>query len=171
MLTRLGRPRLALTLTAALSLAAPSIGRAQAAPADPMSGVWTLNRARSAGAEGSQTITVTVRGDEETYLSEWTQPNGQKVISSHVVRYDGAPVTSHSFVVTPAGEVAASTSEVAMRQLDATHREVTFRRGGQVLRVLRRSLSPDGRQLITDTTVYAPDGRARSTAHLVFDRK
>lgn len=153
------------------AMTAAAAGTVSAAPLDPMAGVWVLNVAASRGAVGTQTLTISVRGQEETYLSEWLRPDGLRIVTGHVVTYDGAPATSHSFSVGPDGEVTAITTRVSMHRLAGQVSEVTFWRGDQVARTLLRQSAEDGRVLVTTMFDGAAGKDATPTARLVFDRR
>jgi len=139
-----------------------------AAEADPFNGVWSYDVAQSTGSPGKQTLTITVRGEEETYISEWSNDTGRRFLLAFVVRYDGVPVPTTRFIVTPEGTVSALKMEVAARRTGATSRVLEHRVDGRVVRRLERSVGADGRSIISALTDYDSSGKPIAASNLVF---
>jgi hypothetical protein len=139
--------------------------------ADPFNGVWVLDPARSPGSRGTQQLTITVRGDAETYFTEWALPTGQRNITGYEAVYDDAPHPAHTFTILPGGEVRAGEMQVRVRRIDARHRETRHVRDGKVVRLLRREMAEDGKTLVSEMFDADAAGTLTPTARLVFDRR
>ncbi|WP_395673070.1 hypothetical protein [Phenylobacterium sp.] len=159
--------KIRLGLCAALALAAAAPARA--ADRDPFTGVWTYDPAQStASSDYTQRLTITVRGDEETYFSEVAGKTGSRSLLSLRVRYDGAPVATHTFNIAPDGTITAVPMEVVARSVDTTHRIVEHRVNGRVVRVLKRAPMDGGRALVSELTDFDAEGRQTRSSRLVF---
>jgi hypothetical protein len=154
-----------LALAAALTLCGAP---ASLAAEDPFSGVWTYDPAQSRGGPGAQVLTITVRGDQETYLSDWTDGKGRRSLLAFVVRYDGVPTPTTTYNIAPDGTITAVPMEVAARKIDATNRVVEHRVDGRVVRVLRRSPAPGGGAIVSELADFDDQGRQTRTSRLVF---
>jgi phage-related protein len=154
--------RAGLVLAAALLL--PAASQAQG---DPFNGVWALDAAQSGGGNVRQQLTITVRGEEETYVSDWSG-QGQRSLLGFVVRYDGVPVATTSFSLSPDGTVKAQPMQVVARRTGATRRLIEHLVGGRVVRRLERSLTGDGQSIVSALTDFDADGQQTRTARLVF---
>lgn len=156
--------RLCCLSVAALLLSAP----AAAAEIDPFTGVWTYDPAQSRGGPGEQVLTITVRGQEETYLSDWSNRQGRRSILAFVVRYDGVPVPATTYNIAPDGTITARPMEVAAKVVDSNHRVIEHRVDGRVVRRLDRSRTADGRVMVSEMTDFNAEGQETNTARLVF---
>lgn len=155
------------TIAAAFALGALA-GAAWAA--DPFDGTWELDRGKAAPGSGTQTLDITVRGDQETYLTEFTNGRGQRTITAYVVPYTGKRVPSHNYTMTANGEISYRQGEVSA-VLEGPVRIVTHFRDGRTYRILRRTAAADGGSLKSEMTDLDAEGKVINTATLVFVRK
>ncbi len=152
-----------IVLAAVLFLAGP----VSAADQDPFNGVWANTAYQSSGGKQGQRLTITVRGEEETYLSELFSAQGQRSVLTFVVRYDNMPVPGHSFIVAPDGSISQRVMSVRGRRVDAAHRVIEHMVDGKVVRRLTRSRAGD--TLVSELEDFDAQGKVTNTSHLVFN--
>jgi hypothetical protein len=154
-----------------MSILSAMLAAAALAGADPFSGHWVLDPAKSPGARGRQELNITVRGEEETYFTEWTLPDGQRNITGYVAPYDDAPHPAYAFTILPSGETRVGEMQVRIRRVDARRRETRHIRDGKVVRLLRREMAEDGRAFVSEMLDADAAGNLTPTARLVFERR
>lgn len=160
---------LAVTLAFALALMLMTALRA-ATPADPYTGIWTLNPARSGGEARSQVLTISVAGNEETYRSELVQRDGTRQVTNYRAAYDGKEHPSQTTLTDAAGKTSLRDDTVILRKVDALTRERHWKRDGRVIRILRRRVSADGSTLTSQVIDVDEHGREHAAGTLVFER-
>ncbi|WP_395671177.1 hypothetical protein [Phenylobacterium sp.] len=149
----------------AVALAA---GPALAADRDPFNGVWTYDAAQSTGGAYKQVLTITVRGDEETYLSDYTLRDGTRNVMGFVARYDGVPVRTTGYRIAPDGTITARPMEVVLRRLDGTRRVLEHKVDGRIVRRLERDSIQGGRAIVSELTDFDAQGQKTNSSRLVF---
>lgn len=160
-------PRLGI-LAAILALSAAS---SAFAAADPFTGVWVLNPAKSSGATGQQVLTIQVDGETETYRSDLTNAEGVRQVTNYTARYDGREYPSRTVLTGgPQGEVVRP-GGVILHKTDRLTRERHWRENGRLIRVLYRRVSEDGKTMRSQLVDRAADGTEKRGAELVFDRQ
>jgi hypothetical protein len=153
-------------------IAAAAIGCASAAAADPFDGVWVWQPPPGAAPSGnSQVLTITVRGEEEAYLSEQSMANGSRILLPFVVRYDGKPVSTYVYTISKDGVITTRATDVVSRRLQGQDRVVEHWVAGKKVRELRRSAASDGKSIVSEMTDYDAEGKVTRTARLLFARR
>jgi hypothetical protein len=146
--------RLALTLLIAASTALA---------ADPFLGTWKLNLAKSRflSDESMQELTITwaAQGDKLRVSGAGTSADGRPIRYSYDPIYDGKDYP-------PAG--VWNWDAVSNNQVDENTREDRYKKNGKMIRVERRTVSPDGKTLTYAIEADTAKGRAKGL--LVFDR-
>jgi hypothetical protein len=139
---------------------------------DPYTGTWILDAARSGGESRSQTLTIEVRGDEESYRSELVWPDGRRQVTTYVAKYDGREYPSET-VLEGGGqkEPVKRDDTVILRKVDGPGRERIWKQGGRIVRILRRSVSADGRTFTSQVVDVDERGNETVASTLVFDRR
>lgn len=145
-------------------LAAP----AAAADRDPFNGVWTYDASQSTGGAYKQVLTITVRGDEETYLSDYTLQDGTRNVMGFVARYDGVPVRTTGYRITPDGTITARAMEVVLHRLEGTRRVLEHKVDGRVVRRLERDSIQGGRAIVSELSDFDAQGKKTNGSRLVF---
>jgi hypothetical protein len=143
---------------------------AAAVPSDPYTGVWKLNLAKSGGDGRSQVLTISVIGDVETYRSELLLRDGTRQVTYYTAAYDGNEHPSETLVTEPNGAVARRDDTVILRRIDERTRERQWKREGRLIRILRRTVSKDGRTLTSQVIDVDDEGHEHPTGMLVFDK-
>ncbi|MFN8061339.1 MAG: hypothetical protein U0Q12_19415 [Vicinamibacterales bacterium] len=141
---------------------------------DPYTGIWILNVAKSTGDSVSQTLTIDVRGDTETYRSELVSANGRRQVTTYSAAYDGKEYPSLTVVTEPGAAGSAVTRRddtVRLAKVDDRTRERHWTQGGRVVRILRRVVSADGRTLTSQVVDVDDKGMEHTTSTLVFDKR
>jgi hypothetical protein len=157
-------------LLAALTTLALLAPVAAAVPSDPYAGVWKLNLAKSGGDGRSQVLTISVIGDVETYRSELLLRDGTRQVTNYTAAYDGNEHPSETVVTEPNGAVVRREDTVILRRIDALTRERQWKREGRLIRILRRTVSADGRTLTSQVIDVDEQGHEHPTGTLVFDK-
>jgi hypothetical protein len=143
---------------------------AAAVPADPYTGVWNLNLAKSGGDTRSQVLTIGVVGDVETYRSELLLRDGTRQVTNYTAAYDGKEHPSQTLITEPSGVATRKDDTVILRKIDGLTRERQWKREGRVIRILRRTISQDGRTLTSQVIDVDEEGHEHPTGKLVFDK-
>ncbi len=140
--------------------------------ADPYTGAWTLDLARSGGESRSQTLTIEVRGNQESYRSELVWPNGRRQVTTYVAEYDGKEYPSQTVVHQSSSDPGTVREDtVVLVKIDERRRERLWKQGGWVVRILRREVSADGNTLTSQVVDVDVRGEEKVTATLVFERR
>jgi hypothetical protein len=138
-----------------------------AAQADPYTGVWTR---RPAGEGSTQVLTIKVANNAEDYTSDMTAANGRRQLTHYAAKYDGKEYPSQT-VVTESGKSTTRDDTVILKKVDERTRERHWKQGGRVVRILRRSVSADGKVLTSVVVDIDEQGREKVASTLVFDKK
>ncbi len=139
---------------------------------DPYSGTWLLNLAKSGGDSRAQTLTIEIRGNEESYRSELVWENGRRQITTYVAKYDGKEYPSQTVIKeNPAETGTLRDDTVILVKIDERRRERLWKQSGRVVRILRRVVSPDGASLTSQVVDVDEHGLETVTSTLVFDRQ
>jgi hypothetical protein len=144
-----------------------AVGAVTLAQADPYGGVW-IRRPTPDG--GTQVLTIKVVDGEEDYTSELTSENGRRQVTHYLAKYDGKDYVGR-VTVTVDGETTTHEETVALTNIDRRTRERQSKLNGRTYRILRRVVSADGKVLTSILTEIDAQGRHRTGATLVFDRK
>ena len=149
----------AVVLVSMLGLAALAALAAQ--QADPFTGTWKLNVARSTmqpqTASKSELIHYRVIGDEEQFVSEAVTMKGEAESIKYTARYDDGK--GYPFTITIDGKVTNPGALTMVRKVDAWTRERFNVRDGKPVIASRRVLSKDGRTMTLTIIRVGPDGR------------
>jgi hypothetical protein len=139
---------------------------------DPYTGTWALDVAASGGESRTQTLTIRVDGEQESYRSELVWPDGRRQITRYVAMYDGAEYPSET-VLHESAEAPGLRREdtVILRKIDERTRERHWKQGGRVVRILRRVVSPDGRTLRSQVVLVGEAGEESVASTLVFVKR
>ena len=137
---------------------------------DPYTGTWHLDLDRSGGEPRTQTLSIQVRDNTETYRSEMVWPNGRRQITTYTAGYDGGEYPSTTVIAEPGGKTAQREDVVVLKRLDAARRERYWHQGGRLVRILRREISPDGRTLTSQLVDVDEAGNESAGPKLVFER-
>jgi hypothetical protein len=138
---------------------------------DVYTGTWTLNVAKSGGAERSQVLTIDVVGDEETYQSDMRSASGRRQLTNYKARFDGRQYPSVTVITEPDGKATREEHSVKLDKVDERTRTRTWTQKGQIT-ILRRVVSPDGRTLTSESILVDAAGReTRAPMLLVFDKQ
>jgi hypothetical protein len=152
---------------AALVLMAPASAVSRS---DPYAGLWTLNLDKSGGESRSQVLTIRVNDGVETYRSELVLRDGTRQVTNYTAAYDGKEHPSETVVTAPNGALTRRDDTVTLRRIDQLTRERQWRRDGRLIRILRRTVSQDGRTLTSQIIDVDEDGHEHPGATLVFDK-
>ncbi len=151
----------------ALITAAPAVAQA----ADPFTGVWLIDYAATGGGAADQRLTIEVRGDEETYQSALTQPDGTRQVTNYVARYDGKEYPSRTELTGGPNPPAVRQDTVVLRKISDRQRNRYWSRDGKLSRVLERIVSADGRTLSSQITDYDASGAEKRGLKLIFRKQ
>jgi acetyl esterase/lipase len=139
--------------------------------ADPYSGTWVLNLAKTGGSQRTQVLTIRVSNDEEVYESDMRAVSGRRQLTRYTARYDNNEYPSVTVVTESNGTVTREENKVRLEKLDEKTRTRTWTQNGQVT-VLRRKVSPDGRTMTSESVVLDATGRQKQPSTvLVFDKQ
>jgi hypothetical protein len=156
--------RLSATVLVAASLAL--------AQSDPYDGTWVLNVAQSGGGPRTQTLTIRIEGDRETYRSELVFTDGRRQVTTYTAPYDGKEYPSQTVMTTSSGQTSPPRHDtVILEKLDERTRERHWKQGGRLVRVLRRAVSSDGRTLTSQVIDVDEAGDETLASTLVFDKR
>jgi hypothetical protein len=152
-----------LAFGAVLTLGVPAVSLfAQAA--DPASGTWELNLAKSKFSPGpapkSQTRTYEVTGDDVKYSLKGIDADGKPALVEYTAKYDGKdyPVTG-----------ATDFDTISLKRVNATTAKATLKKGGKVVQTARRVVSKDGKTLTLTTKGTNAKGQTVNNV-AVFDK-
>jgi hypothetical protein len=154
----LSRAVLALTAAGGLALAV-------AATPDPVIGSWQLNVAKSKFTSGpalkSQTRTYSQSGDSITVVIKSVGADGKETSMQTTYKLDGKdyPVTG-----------APGWDTLSGKQLDSNTAEFTLKKGGKVVGRTGRTVSKDGKTLMSRQSTVNEKGE-KYEAELVLDKK
>jgi hypothetical protein len=155
----------------ALAILMVSLVSVVAAADDPFTGTWVLDSQASQGGARSQVLTISVSEDRESYRSELTQADGTRQVTHYTAAYDGREYPSETTVTHPDGTTVRSSDTVILKKIELQTRERYWRRDGRVIRILRRSVSADGRTLTSVVIDVDTSGREHSVGTLVFKHR
>ena len=158
------------TLCAVTVLLLSSVACARAVD-DPFTGTWDLDRQASHGGAKSQVLTIAVSEGRESYRSELVQADGTRQVTHYTAAYDEKEYPSETTVTPPNGPVVRSEDAVVLKERDLQTRERLWKRNGRVIRILRRSLSLDGRTLTSRVIDVDASGHEHLVGTLVFKRR
>lgn len=161
-------PMRALALAVVAALATPSFA---ADHRDPFTGVWVLDQDARLGGTLSQVLTVSVRGDEETYRSELTTSDGRRQVTDYVARYDRREYPSATRLTGGGKPDESRGGGVILHRTDALTRERYWKQDGRIFRILRRTVSADGCAMTSQLVDVAADGVERAAGVLRFTRR
>jgi hypothetical protein len=142
------------------------------AQTDPYTGTWLLNLARSGGDSRTQTLTIEIQGEQESYRSELVWPNGRRQVTTYVAKYDGKEYPSRTIIQEDADERGTPRDDtVILEKIDERTRERIWKQDGRIVRILRRVVSPDGRTLTSQVVDVDQHGVETVASTLVFDKQ
>jgi hypothetical protein len=124
-------------------IAGSSVARAADEPA---AGTWKLNLAKSKYSPGpapkSQTATIKIENDTETYTSETVDASGNTVTGAFTAKFGGpdVPITGVPYADT-----------IALKRVSPKHIVATLKKGGEVM--------------VTVQVVVAADGKSRTVTY------
>lgn len=159
--------RLILLAAAAMLLAAP----AGAQTRDAFTGVWALDPGARLTGVADQVLTISVRGEEETYRSELTTTDGRRQVTDYVAQYDGTEYPSVTRLTGGGKPDESRPGGVILHRTDELTRERFWKQDGRVFRILRRAVSADGCKMNSLLVDVAPDGAERTGSVLRFTRQ
>lgn len=130
-----------------LAIVSLSVG---ASAADSSIGTWKLNVAKSKYSPGPPPKSVTLKyetaGDGVKLSVERIDEQGKATSGGYTAKYDGKDVPYAG----TGGPLGAET--VALKRIDASTVEATFKRGGKVIATARGVVSADGKTRTITTT-------------------
>lgn len=134
--------------------------------ADPASGAWELNLAKSKFvparlAPRSQTRTYQVEGAQETARHTGVDGQGNPTLIEFTATYDGKDHPLKGY---------ADWDSIAMKRIDAYTTEFTQSRGGKVTLTGRRVVSTDGKTMTVTAKGTSAKGEPVDLA-MVFDKR
>jgi hypothetical protein len=138
---------------------------------DAYTGVWRLNLAKTGGEERTQTLTILVRGNQETYRSELVSADGRRQVTDYTARYDGQEYRSQTVVTDKDAGATKRDDRVILKKIDDRTRERHWKQDGRIVRILRRVVSADGRVLTSQVVDVDAAGHETVTSTLVFDKQ
>jgi hypothetical protein len=153
-----------LTFGALLTLGFPAMSLS-AQVADPASGTWELNLAKSKFSPGpppkSQTRMYEVTGAEVKYTLKGIDAEGKPTLVQYTAKYDGK-----DYPVTGSPDFDA----ISLRRVHALTAEATLKKGGKVIQTSTRVVSKDGKTLTLTTTGTNAKGQAVNNV-AIFDKR
>ncbi len=153
-----------LAFGAVLALGFPVMGLwAQAA--DPASGTWELNLAKSKFSPGpppkSLTRTFEVTGADVKYTLKGIDAEGKPTLVQFTAKYDGK-----DYPVTGSPDFDA----ISLKRVDAVTTDATLKKGGKVVQTSTRVVSKDGKTLTL--TVKGTNAKGQTVNNVtVFDKR
>ena len=138
---------------------------------DVYTGVWTLNLAKTGGEERTQTLTILVRGNRETYRSELVSADGRRQVTDYTATYDGKEYPSQTVTTDRDGHTSRRDDRVILKKIDDRTRERHWKQDGIIVRILRRVVSADGRVLTSHVVDVDAAGNEKVTSTLVFEKQ
>ena len=153
-----------LAFGAMLSLSFPAMSLSAQA-ADPASGIWELNLAKSKFSPGpppkSQTRTFEVSGADVKYTLKGIDAEGKPTLVQFTAKYDGK-----DYPVTGSPDFDA----ISLKHVDAVTTEATLKKGGKVVQTSTRVVSKDGKTLTL--TVKGTNAKGQAVNNVsVFDKR
>jgi hypothetical protein len=133
--------------------------------ADPASGTWELNLAKSKFSPGpppkSQTRTFEATGADVKYTLKGIDAEGKPTLVQYTAKYDGK-----DYPVTGSQDFDA----ISLKRVDAVTAEATTKKGGKVVGTTKRVVSKDGKTLTLTTIGTNAKGQAVNNV-AVFDKR
>ena len=132
--------------------------------ADPASGTWELNLAKSTFSPGpppkSLTRTFEVTGADVKYTLKGIDAEGKPTLVQFTAKYDGK-----DYPVTGSPDFDA----ISLKRVDAVSTEATLKKGGKVVQTSTRVVSKDGKTLTL--TVKGTNAKGQAVNNVtVFDK-
>jgi hypothetical protein len=130
-------------------------------------GTWKLNTAKSKFSPGpgpqSLTLTFEAQGDGVKVSSDGTAADGSHTAWSYTANYDGKdnPIT---------GTAPGGADTIAIKRINPSTTESTFKKAGKVVRTSRHVVSEDGKVTTIKAKGTDADGKAVKDV-LVFDKQ
>ena len=138
---------------------------------DTYTGVWRLNLAKTGGEERTQTLTILVRENQETYRSELASSDGRRQVTDYTASYDGTEYPSQTVITEKDGRTTKRDDRVTLKKIDDRTRERHWKQDGRIVRILRRVVSADGRVLTSQVVDVDAAGNEKVTSTLTFDKQ
>ncbi len=133
--------------------------------ADPFTGSWKLNVAKStmqpATASRSEIIHYTITGDQEDFLSEAVTADGHPESIRYTARYDDGK--AYPFSITIDGRVTNPGALTMVKKVDLWTRERFNVRDGKPVIASRRVVARDGKTMTL--TILRVDAQGRETVN------
>jgi hypothetical protein len=140
---------------------------APTAQADPFTGTWVLNVAKSqmqpATASKSEIIYYRVTGEEEDFLSDAVTADGHPESIKYTARYDDGK--AYPFSITVNGKVTNPGALTIVKKVDLWTRERYNVRDGKPVIASRRVVSKDGKTMTI--TILRVDAQGREVVNEV----
>lgn len=158
---------LCLALTAMLVASSIDASAELGAPTqrDPRIGRWRVNIAQSKWDPGPapkrQTLVVEAAGQGEKVTSEITAADGTTTVTTYTAAFDGSDYPLIGSLVA---------DMVSLRRIDERTTERTDKKGGRVVQVITRVVSPDGKTMTATVKGTGPKGQPVHNV-LVFERR
>ena len=154
-----------LAFGAVLTLGFPAMSL-EAQAADPASGTWELNLAKSKFSPGpppkSLTRTFEVTGADVKYTLKGIDAEGKPIpLMQFTAKYDGK---DYPFTGSPDFDA------ISLRRVNAVTVKATLKKGGKVVQTSRRVVSKDGKTLTLTTKGTNAKGQAINNV-TVFDKR
>jgi hypothetical protein len=131
-------------------------------------GTWKMNSAKSnysgIAAPKSRTQTLESQDGGIKNHTEGVAGDGSPISFSYSAKYDGkdTPITGNG---APGGA-----DSVAVKRIDASTTELTWKKAGKTVTTARTSISKDGKVMTTAAKGTSPDGKA-NTVRAVYDKQ
>ena len=133
--------------------------------ADPTSGTWELNLAKSKFSPGpppkSQTRTYEVTGEDVKFTAKGINAEGKPILVEYTAKYDGK-----DYPVTGSKDFDA----ISLRRVDVVTAEGTSKKAGKVVQTSKRVVSKDGKTLTLTVKGKNAKGQAVDNV-MVFDKQ
>jgi len=133
--------------------------------ADPTSGTWELNLAKSKFSPGpppkSQTRTYEVTGEDVKFTAKGINAEGKPILVEYTAKYDGK-----DYPVTGSKDFDA----ISLRRVDVVTAEGTSKKAGKVVQTSKRVVSKDGKTLTL--TVKGTNAKGQAVNNVsVYDKR
>ncbi len=133
--------------------------------ADPASGTWELNLAKSKFSPGpppeSLTRTFEVNGEDVKYTLKGIDAEGKPILVEFTAKYDGK-----DYPVTGSKDFDA----ISLRRVDVVTAEGTSKKAGKVVQTSKRVVSKDGKTLTL--TVKGTNAKGQAVNNVsVYDKR
>jgi len=154
----------ALAFGATLTLGVPVMSLSAQA-ADPTTGTWELNVAKSKFSPGpapkSLTRTFEASGTDVKYTAKGIDAEGKPTLVEFTAKYDGK-----DYPVTGSQDFDA----ISLKQVDAVTSVATLKKGGKMVQTSTRVVSKDGKTLTL--TIKGKNAKGQAVDNLmVFDKQ